>query len=277
MKQGMDNTSLDKLRGVLERRPDSHKYDYGHVLVVGGSPGMVGAPLLVAMAALRIGAGLVTIASSADIIDKLENGVLEVMTLRLPKDGQAAAERLGKFIDERKVNVVAAGSGLADDNVVRLVLPRLRVPAVLDAGALSAHDTHQADVVLTPHAGELSRLISEDLPQDRKKLLQDKAREWKVTLLLKGDHTIVAGGEGQFYVNDTGNPGLATAGTGDVLSGVIAGLLAQGLGSFEAAKYGVYLHGLAGDLAAADKTQPGLIASDVIEYLPAALNVSNIT
>lgn len=259
----------------MDRRLESHKYDYGHVLVIGGSPGMVGAPLLVAMAALRTGAGLATIASSADVIDKLEKRVVEVMTLRIDN-----LSTIIDFVKERKVSAVAVGSGMDANQLglVKQLLPRLTIPAIIDAGALAAHQLAK-EAILTPHTGELARLVGGPLPPDAPAFVKKLAGQWQQVVVLKGNHTSVAGPQGEWYVNHTGNPGLATAGTGDVLSGVIAGLLAQGAAPFEAAQYGVYLHGLAGDLAAQDKTQPGMVASDVIDKLPAALQsiVTNST
>jgi len=261
---------------LLERKAETHKYDYGHVLVVGGSPGMVGSPLLVAMAALRIGAGLVTIASAPDVVDKLEKRVLEVMTLRIDK----SVEPLEDFIKERKVRALAIGSGLSKNRLgfVNELLGKVDLPVVLDAGALEAHDSAK-NAVLTPHEGELTRLLAKPLSGDKKTLAKELAEQWGQVVVLKGPYTIVAGPGEQVYVNDTGNPGLATAGTGDVLSGVIAGLLSQGIEHYKAATHGAYIHGLAGDLAAADKTEAGLIASDVVEYLPNAIKkvVTNIT
>ena len=281
----MDTPPLQVLQQLLNRQAAGHKYDFGHVLVVGGSPGMVGAPLLAARAALRTGAGLVTIAAAEPVIDKLEKRVEEVMTLRLDNVTEPALRTLTDFIDTRRVGVLAIGPGVDRDHapLVRALLTSVRLPTVLDAGGLGAYNDdlpalqaaggHNPYIILTPHAGEFARLTGSALPQDSaaiKQLVKDTAAASGTTIVLKGHRSLVAGG-GRFYVNATGNPGLATAGTGDVLTGIIAGLAAQGCPAFEAAAAGAYLHGLAGDLAAAAKTQPGLIASDVIECLPTAL------
>ncbi len=281
----MNPQDIEGLKAIFNRNPESHKYDYGHVLVVGGSPGMVGAPLLAAMAALRSGAGLVTIASTPDVIDKLERRIKEVMALRL-FDVKSVLD----FISQRKVKVAAIGPGLNSNqsDLVRELLPHLKLPVVLDAGGLVAFDSNLSllkeaaknnpAIVLTPHEGELAKLLGHGVPEakpEREALVKATAKDLGVALVLKGHHSLVAGLEGKFYVNGTGNPGLATAGTGDVLTGVIAGLLTQDLPAFEAAKYGVYLHGLAGDLASAEKSEPGMIASDVIEQIPTV--VRNIT
>lgn len=274
----MDDEDYKAMRGLLHRRLDSNKYYYGHTLVVGGSPGMVGAPFLAAMAAMRVGAGLVTIASVPEVIDKLEKRIVEIMTLRLPEN--KSLQTLTDYIGKRKVNSLVLGPGLDEGakDLVRSLVAQIQLPTVLDAGGLAAFngdlDTlkKHPGLVLTPHTGEFAKLINQSLSDWAKseKLAKEVVSENNLTIVLKGNHTLVAA-SGRQYINQTGNPGLATAGTGDVLTGVIAGLLAQGLDTFSAAKYGVYLHGLAGDLAAAAKTEPGMIASDVIEFMPKAL------
>lgn len=271
---------------LLHRPTDSHKYDYGHVLVVGGSPGMVGAPLLAGEAALRVGSGLVTIAAVAAVTDKLEKRVEEIMTLALPDEPEAAAARLQTFITERKVSVLVIGPGLAaspqNTKLVSKLVKNTSLPLIIDGGGLSAlqnrtdelTEAASKDIILTPHAGEFRRLLDTELPSDRKALkpLAERfAHEYHVTLVLKGEPTYVAHPSEQTYENNTGNPGLATAGTGDVLSGVIAGIIAQKIAPAEAAEAAVYLHGLAGDIVAERKTEPGMVAGDVIEALPEAL------
>ncbi len=268
---------------LLKRPADSHKYQYGHVLVVGGSPGMVGAPLLSAEAALRTGAGLVTIASAGDVTDKLERRVEEVMTLRLPGGVDEAAATIQDFIVRRKVSVLVFGPGLTPDAVAADLLGKLLqisgLPTVIDGGGLGALSGRlgllddAGDVILTPHTGEFRTLTGRELPSERadlKPLAIGFAQEHRAILVLKGEPTYVAHPDGACYENTTGNPGLATAGTGDVLSGIIAGMIAQHIKPSEAAEAGVYLHGLAGDIAAAAKTQPGMTATDVIEAIPEA-------
>ncbi|HVI69069.1 MAG TPA: NAD(P)H-hydrate dehydratase [Magnetospirillaceae bacterium] len=272
---------------LLHRRPNTNKYDFGHILILGGAPGMVGAPLLAGEAALRTGAGLVTIASSAEVTGKLEKRVKEIMTLALPESQnvEVIADRLWSFIREHHVTVVIIGPGLAASSadLVRTFLARLHVPVILDAGGLTAFHGHLSvlrgiasknpAVVITPHVGEYERLTNTLLPQHihATSIATDFARRHGVTLVLKGHKTLVAQPDGSSYENTTGGPGLATAGTGDVLAGVIAGLIAQGVTPSGAVVAGVYLHGLAGDLASAAKTEPGVIASDIITALPEAL------
>jgi NAD(P)H-hydrate epimerase len=283
----MNKPFLNDLKPLFDRPPSAHKYDFGHVLVVGGAPGMVGAPFLAARAALRTGAGLVTIASTQGIIDKLEKRVEEVMTLRVAGDATQALGTLTDFIATRKVSVLAIGPGLdqGQAGLVKALLNTVRLPVILDAGGLAAYSGDLAnlgdagkrnpDIILSPHRGEFARLIGRQLPEVEAEVpstVVDTARATATTIILKGHSTFVAAADDKTYVNDSGNPGLATAGTGDVLTGIIAGLRAQHLNSFTAACAAVYVHGLAGDLAAAVKTQAGLIASDVIEFIPAALH-----
>jgi ADP-dependent NAD(P)H-hydrate dehydratase / NAD(P)H-hydrate epimerase len=272
----------EQLRQRLLRRPkNANKYDFGHVLILGGSPGMVGAPLLAGKAALRVGAGLVTIASDKDTTSKLEKRVEEIMTLSLPEQTERALAMLLDFIQKRKVTSIIIGPGLSlhMGQTIRQLVTETPLPMIIDAGGLAAFRQHlpslqklgerNSRIVITPHAGEYSSLTgsSTNLEKDAKQF----AVHNHLTVVLKGDHTLIAYADGTSYKNTTGNPGLATTGTGDALSGIIAGLLAQGIDVVKAAQAGVYLHGKAGDLAAKSKTESGMIASDVIEYIPEAL------
>ncbi|HEX4774394.1 MAG TPA: NAD(P)H-hydrate dehydratase [Candidatus Saccharimonadales bacterium] len=262
---------------LLHRAPTSHKYDFGHVLVVGGSPGMVGAAFLSARAALRVGAGLVSIASSPAVIDKLEKRVEEIMTLRL----SASAQALLPFIKDRKVSVVVIGPGLKPDLAVTALkqLKGINLPIVIDGGALTAVQQTPELIpkgsILTPHLGEFQRFFEAELPKDPASLRQTAMRfahQNDIILLLKGHQTGIFSRKGR-YETLSGGPELATAGTGDVLSGMIAGIIAQKISSEDAAEAAVQLHGLAGEMAAQAKTEPGVIASDVIEAIPAALKL----
>ncbi len=275
-------TPRQTIAQLLHRDPAGHKYDFGHVLVLGGAPGMVGAPRLAARAALRSGAGLVTVAATPEICRSLDAGTLEAMTFALP---EAAAGQLGavtKFITDRRVLVLALGPGLGQElaPLVRQIIAHLDLPTVVDGGALAALDPATLSaatgrkLVLTPHAGEFAHLMSGRLPAGRaaaEALATEFAQEYRLTLVLKGPATLVAHPGGAVYRNTTGGPGLATAGTGDVLTGIIAALIGQHVEPGAAAEAGTYLHGLAGDLATAAKTEPGVIASDVIEAIPEAL------
>jgi NAD(P)H-hydrate epimerase len=199
------------------------------------------------------------------------------------KEGTLSANGYGKIKDFIKnVDVLALGPGLTQNKstreLVRKIISRIDKPAVVDADGLNALVGHlnllQAEKILTPHPGEMARLIGTSVAtvqSKRKQIAQRFAKDYKITVVLKGHHTAVADYKGNLYVNRTGNPGMSTAGSGDVLTGMIAAFLGQGLNAFNAAKYAVYLHGLAGDLAAKKKTQIGMIASDIIEKIPEAI------
>lgn len=286
----MDQALLHRL---THRPRDANKYDFGHVLVVGGSQGMTGAPLLAGKAALRIGAGLVTIASDVQTADKLDKRVEEIMTFALPtySNPAEAVDALLAFVQKRKVNVAVIGPGLRPEAAlfVRLLAARLLTPMVIDAGGLGAFHgqlpllktiaERSTGVIITPHTGEYAAIagLAPRKSDNLRNTVADFAKQHHLTVVLKGHHTIVAHPSGSVYENKTGNPGLATAGTGDALSGVIAGLLAQGSDPAQATEAGVYLHGLAGDLSAAAKTEPGMIASDVIDFLPEAFKKASKT
>ncbi len=247
---------------------------------------MVGAPLLTGKAALRTGAGLVTIASTSEVTDKLEKRVEEIMTLSLPTNAQEAFSALEEFIKNRKVSVIVIGPGLKPDPYYEIIIEKLlqnqSLPLIIDGGGLSLirsnldqlKNSASSTIILTPHFGEFERLLDKKLPSERielKPIVTDFARNYKVTLVLKGHPTYVAGPSSQIYENLTGGPGLATAGSGDVLSGIISGIISQNIDSTEATEAAVYLHGLAGDIATSLKTEPGMIASDIIESIPPAL------
>ena len=294
-----------------KRRRDGHKGDYGRVLVIGGSRGMIGAPALVANAALRSGAGLVTIACPKSIqpavatLCPCATSIALAETISGLIDPSRAFEQLrreGLFEEQTAPSVLAAGPGLGQGNrqFSRGLLALIgafgdgpRVPAVLDADALNAmhrsstsqgagwDKTPHYRTVITPHPGEMARLhgITTALVQsDREGLAVRTAREmsrWgsdpehRTVVVLKGADTVVTDGLA-LYSNRTGNPGMATGGSGDVLTGIIAALIGQGLSTYQAAVLGAYLHGMAGDLAARDLGEVSLMAADLIDYLPAA-------
>lgn len=211
-----------------------------------------------------------------------------IMTLPLPetKDqtfNPQALRVLKKYLP--KYQAVALGPGLSDHpqtkKFILKIIPSIKQPLVIDADGLNAIaqdpallTRHKSVKVLTPHPGEMSRLTGwtkERIEQDRTKTARDFARKYQCVLLLKGHRTVVAGPDGKVYINKTGNAGMATAGSGDVLTGMIAALLGQGLDGFTAAKYGAYLHGKAGDLAARAKSRPSLIATDIIDFIGPAI------
>lgn len=273
-------------RLVPTRRPDSHKGDCGHLLVVAGSFGKTGAAQLVTRGALRAGAGLVTLVGPASLYPVYAGGVLEAMTATLPdRDGQIRfdPQHLGELLEGKSAVVIGPGVGTHEEarQTVRWLLATSTVPLVLDADALTcvadelgSLSTTRAPAVLTPHPGEMARLLGTDssmVQADRVGVAKRFAEAHGCVLVLKGARTVVAEPSAHAWVNPTGNPGMASGGMGDVLSGVIGGLMAQGLGASEAARLGVYVHGAAADRGAVERGENGLIASDVIACLPPAL------
>jgi NAD(P)H-hydrate epimerase len=282
MLSDMLNPPLPKL---APRSPESHKGNFGHVLLVGGSRGMSGAISLAGMAALRSGAGLVTIGTPDVCQPIVASFEPSYMTVPLAADEQG---RLAKTAHRRiaeiaaKCTSIGCGPGMqltADvDYLVGRMYLEFTPPMVVDADALNALATqpdlfsrHAGPRVVTPHPGEFARLVGiEKLdPSQREDRAIDFAIRGNIVVVLKGHQTIVTDGK-NIYHNNTGNPGMATGGCGDVLTGIITALLGEGLSTFEAAQLGVYVHGLAGDLAAQDLGQTSLIASDLIRFLPPA-------
>jgi hydroxyethylthiazole kinase-like uncharacterized protein yjeF len=268
------------------REPGTHKGDYGHALLVAGSNGKAGAAILAARSAVRAGAGLVTVAVPEPIVQTVDLGSIESMTLELPSSpaGQiteAAADAVLEAAEGKAV--LALGPGLGQEPgtaaAIRQIALDSLLPLVLDADGLNAFAgragelaLRRSETVLTPHPGELGRLLdipTAEVQADRIAAARRAAEETEAIVVLKGSLTLVASGRAVF-VNPTGNPGMATGGTGDVLTGLIAGLLAQGLDALDATLLGVYLHGLAGDIAAGFQGETALAAGDLIDALPEA-------
>ena len=271
---------------LAPRDPDANKGDFGRVLVTAGSCGMSGAAVLCASAALRGGAGLVRLALPAGLLPIAAAANPCYMTEPLPEDdhGRLAAPAAPELVALLGQNTAAGlgpglGSGDGVSTVVRAVLEQTTLPLVLDADGLNALPPmldllkrRRGPTVLTPHPGEFGRLIGADaaaVQAKRQEWAVRFAAEYGVVLVLKGSHTIVTDGR-RVYLNQTGNPGMATGGTGDVLTGLTTALLGQGLEPFAAAQLAVYLHGLAGDLARDALGETSLIATDLLDYLPAA-------
>jgi NAD(P)H-hydrate epimerase len=274
----------DAVREMIEpRSPDSHKGDYGRVLIVAGSPGKTGAAGLAALAALRSGAGLVTVATPRSSLPVVASLGAEYMTMPLAEaaDGTVAASALDAVLEAR-AEVIAVGPGLgwspSSTAFVQGLVERAGVPLVLDADALNAF-AGQSDrlvgredlsLIITPHPGEMARLIGISIDHVQKHRIE-VAREFAVThrvhVVLKGHRTLVVSPDGTVAINLTGNPGMATGGTGDVLLGMIAAWFGQLLDADTAARLAVYLHGLAGDLAEADEGEVALIAGDLVDRL----------
>ena len=287
-------TRREALRWVPPRPPASHKGSYGRVLVVAGATGMTGAAALTSEAALRAGAGLVTLATPRHLNPILEGLLPEVTTLPLPETdaGSLAASAASDILEFAKKTdaILAIGPGLSQHReTVSLVHHLIRenqtqglgLRMVLDADGLNALAQARETIsllneetVLTPHPGEMARLANtavSALEKDRIRTAQQFASEHGLTLVFKGAPTVTSIATGEVWINSTGNPGMGTGGMGDVLTGIIAGLMAQGVTSENAAVLGVYLHGLAGDRAADISGMHGLIASDVLKAVPQAI------
>jgi len=300
---------------IPERRNYSHKGDYGHVLIVAGSRGKTGAAFMAAKACLRSGAGLVTIGIPDSLSGIFQSRVTEEMTLILPDKGDGtlsanASDMILDFLNE-KADVLAIGPGIgvsADtQKIIKNIIKNSTKPMVIDAdgvnsikGERKVFKKARAPVILTPHPGEMARLLQQsganpppplftkggqrgitvrvnEIEKDRINTALSFAKETGTCLVLKGVPTIIAGSDGKAFINSTGNPGMATGGTGDVLTGMIAGFLSQGMKPVQASILGVYTHGLAGDIAAYEKGEHPLIATDIIDKIPAAFNSLSMT
>jgi len=274
------------------RDPAAHKGSFGHVLVIAGSLGKTGAAILAATAALRAGVGLVTVATSSAALPLVAAGRPEIMTEALPGGGAGLdRDAVGRAVAlARTRQAVVLGPGLGQEagtrEFIREFVGRCPVPLVVDADGLNAlaHTSkggpgpaalrRSAPTVVTPHPGEMGRLVgasSAEVQRRRLETARGLALETGAVVVLKGHRTLVADPDGRAAVNPTGNPGMATGGTGDVLAGVIGGLLARGLGAWGAAAAAVVLHGAAGDAAAARLGQEALAAGDLVDALPQVL------
>jgi len=282
-------------RQLLLRKLNSHKGDFGHIFILAGSYRFSGAGLLCAESALRSGAGLVTLAVPEKIINaiiKVKPKEIMLLPLNQTEEGFFSFKSYKKIKDFlKKIDILVIGPGLGQHNstqkLIRKIIMGIDKPLVLDADGINALVGHLKILsairytlsarILTPHPGEMARLLGksvEEIQRNRKNIAKSFSKSYNCILVLKGYKTVVAEPAGKIYINNTGNPGMATAGSGDVLTGIIASFLGQGLDAFSAVKYAVYLHGLAGDLAAKEKTQLGMIASDIIEKIPEAIKIS---
>lgn len=285
---------MDRPPALPPRDREGHKGSYGKVLVVGGSLGMIGAPALAGLSALRGGAGLVTLAVPACIQKQVVTLCPCATSIPLDSPGEQLGGAFGAQLDAAMDNndVLAVGPGLDTGQAQRDLLGRaLRrgLPAVIDADGLNTlarmddwPGLRRGPVVLTPHPGEFARLSGKgigEIQSDRQAAAVAAARQWgaaggndngPLVVVLKGAGTVVTDGR-RVYVNPTGNPGMGTGGAGDALTGLTAALLGQGLEPFDAAALAVRLHGLAGDLAAKARGEVSLIATDLIDYLPQAI------
>jgi NAD(P)H-hydrate epimerase len=278
---------------VPVRDPRAHKGNTGRALLIGGAPGMTGALVLAARAAVRSGAGYVRVAAPASLHDILTSHLVEPMVIACGEDDQRTltSSALAKLLHEAsRADAVSIGSGLSTRphaaTLVRELVTHLDKPLVLDADALTALSPAEsvlvpalklapAPRVLTPHLGEMQRLSGQspaELEARRIDAARGWAQRWGATIVLKGAPTVIASPHGEVTVNPTGNAALATAGTGDVLTGILVALLAQGLAPYDAARLAAHVHGLAGDLIARSRGELGMAAGDLIDGLPAALH-----
>lgn len=278
----------DVLRFFAARRPDTHKGTYGHVLVVAGSRGKTGAASLAAKAALKMGAGLVTVATPESCLPMIARSMDELMTEPLAETpgGTISGKGLARILDLLKgKDALLLGPGISTHpetaKFVLALLPRVRIPMVIDADALNIVASKPdvlaalcAQAVLTPHPGEFARLTgltTKAILEDRLGTATSFAMSYKAYLVLKGHRTLVACPDGCIHVNSTGNPGMATGGSGDVLGGMIASQIAQERDVEAATVSAVYAHGLAGDIGAEALGEKALTAGDLIKFLPKAL------
>lgn len=274
--KGIQITDTKFVSSVIPRRKvDCNKGDCGKVLIVAGSSGMMGAAVMTARAALRAGSGLVTLCVPDDIKDMVNSMSLEIIVAGF-----------GEMDDKIKgCDVVAIGPGLSNGkNISRIVKSlllsnKVNIPLVIDADGLNSISDLSIlkkagkDIVITPHPGEFARLAGrsiEEIQKDRTGNAMRISSEYGITTVLKGAYTVIAG-KGRTFINPTGNPGMASAGVGDVLTGVIASLIGQGVNVLNSAAAGAFIHGLAGNLAASIRGEHGMIASDVIDAIPYAI------
>ncbi|MFA5165110.1 MAG: NAD(P)H-hydrate dehydratase [Candidatus Omnitrophota bacterium] len=271
-----------------KRKKETNKGDYGHVFIIAGAPGFTGAAALCSKAALLCGSGLATLGIAKGLNTVLARKLTEVMTKPLPetKAGTLSEKAFPQIMEfSKKADCVAIGPGLSQEpgtqKLVRKLIVSLKKSIVLDADGLNAIKGYtlllkraHAPVVVTPHPGEMARLTGlpvNAISGDKERVAKTFANKYNVVCVLKGNRTVVARPGGKSYVNKTGNPGMAKGGTGDVLTGMIASFIGQGIGPFEAASLGVYLHGKAGDLAAKEKGQASMLASDLLDKIPEAI------
>jgi NAD(P)H-hydrate epimerase len=275
---------------VRPRSVASHKGSFGHVLVVGGSVGKTGAGAMAGMGAARTGAGLVTLAVPASLHGLMEVKLTEVMTEPLPETAEqtvaiAALPRLKTLLESKQALALGPGISVHEETakVVQELVENSPCPVVLDADGVNALVDNldvltraRAPVILTPHPGEMGRLLKRtaaEIQNERVALTQSFSEEYGATLVLKGARTLISSAEGRLAINSSGNPGLASGGTGDVLTGSIAGFLAQGLSPFDAACLGVFCHGKAADRLAIRWGDRGMLATDLLKEIPSVLKI----
>jgi hydroxyethylthiazole kinase-like uncharacterized protein yjeF len=274
--------------GFSKRKPSGNKKDFGHVFVIAGSSGYTGAAYLASQAAMLSGSGLVTLAIGRSLYPIMATKLTEVMVRPFfeTKDFSLSLLAEKEILNLcQNCDCIAIGPGISQNketqSLVNSLICKIEKPIVLDADGLNAIAGHlevlkkaQIPMVLTPHPGEMARLTGKDVQEvqnNRKDIALSFAHQYNIVLILKGHETIVARPNGDYYINETGNVGMASGGTGDCLTGMIASFIGQGLESFDAAMIGVYFHGLAGDMAVKEKGILSLIATDLLNKLPEVL------
>ncbi|MEW5801919.1 MAG: NAD(P)H-hydrate dehydratase [bacterium] len=285
----LDLIDAPSLQNCWPRRPlESHKGTYGHLLVLAGSLGKTGAAYLTSQSGARVGTGLVTLGIPESLNTIMEMKLTEVMTYPLPETDEktfsaSALTAIEGLLPRMSALAIGPGVGVHPEvkELVSWIIHKASIPVVLDADGINVLAAQSGilkeakqPIVLTPHPKELSRLLGIDLQAiigNRLEMSRRAAMELNCYVLLKGFRSLVADPEGNVFINPTGNPGMATGGTGDVLTGVIGGLLAQGVPKLQAVLAGVYLHGFSGDLVREHKGEYGLLAADLIEHLPMAI------
>lgn len=270
---------------IAPRDIKTHKGDYGKIFIVAGSKGLTGAGIMASKAALRSGGGLITLGCCESLNSIFEVALHEVMTLPLADNGVSLTkENADKIIEKaNESSVIAFGCGLSNTpdiyNILKKIIREVNVPIVIDADGINALSRNinilksaKAPVILTPHIAEFSRISGlsvDEINRDTKNIALDFAKKYNVTLVLKSNNTIVAKSDGTVKTNILGNPGMATGGSGDVLTGIIASFVGQGI--LNAAECGVYVHSLAGDISAEEKGEYGMTPTDIIENIPYAI------
>lgn len=288
---GCDFLTPGAVRPLLHHRDrQAHKGQFGHCLMIAGSPGKTGAAALCANSALRAGSGLVTLAVAESLHHVLEIKTTEVMTVALPDTshghlGSTAFTAIEALLVGKNAMAIGPGLGIQSETtaLVKNIVETVSLPLVIDADGLNAlaedidvlRRKKSVTLIMTPHPGEMARLLGSSVPEvetNRLAVAQVFAKEFGVYLILKGARTVIAAPDGLLAINGSGNPGMASGGMGDVLTGIITSLLGQGYSGWDACRLGVFVHGYAADRVAEEKGEIGINASDVLEMLPYAYN-----
>lgn len=275
---------------LSKRNRDTHKGTYGHLFIIAGSPGKSGASVLSALGAQRIGTGLTTVGIPKSLNPVIEEKLTEAMTEPLAETknstlGSGSLKQAVNILSDNK-SALAIGPGISTSKQTESFLIKLlknsTVPVVIDADAITLISNNLrtlksliVPVILTPHPGEMARLIgkkNKDVQNDRINVSREFSRKFGVYIVLKGARTVISTPDGKIFINPTGNPGMAAGGMGDVLTGIIGGLLAQGYNAENSCKIGVFVHGLAGDIASEEISESGFLASEIADRVPRALN-----